>query len=303
MTEAQLNIFKERYEGKIYPTKDGMDRFEIVSFNNSKDVDVRFIRTNTTAKIELPDIKKGVINPLAVALPAPQDPIEFTDPYKKWVGCVMRSNQGDPFRIIDYQGYKYTTVQFLDQFGYTVTTTIQNVKNGEVLNPYHVNQFGGYLGDGPFTKMGGRERDLLYTRWHSMLIRANDSEYYKVHHGYYTEAYDNTTIIPEWLCFNNFAIWMTEQLSHLNPAYDYEVDKDLKYNYYKEETGGMKCYGPNYCVLIPHEFNNNIKVLFGNDISSEALDYVTRETNRYYAANAISNETYQIIQDIIKEWS
>ena len=215
----------------------------------------------------------------------------------------MRNNQGDLFRIIDYQGYSSTTIQFLDDFGYIFTTTIQNVRKGEVHNPFHTNEFGGFIGDGPFTKTGGRERKLMYIRWHSMLIRANDSDYYKSHHGAITDAYDNTSIVPEWLCFNNFALWLYPRLSSLNPAYDYDIDKDLLYRYYKNDTNGKKYYGPNYCVLVPHSLNVVIETITGeNACTKDQLMYLKKEADRYYADNALSAETYNIVQDIIKDY-
>lgn len=232
----------------------------------------------------------------------------FADPYKKYMNCYYHTNDGGIIRVIDYQGTNKVTVQFMDESGYITTTTMQNIKKGQVRNPYKRNQFGGYLGESIYVN-NKKEYEWLYRRWYNMIIRATNVEYYLKYHGADTSSYDYATIDPLWLNYSNFATWYMNGISTLNPKYDYEVDKDLMFRFYTNETKGLKCYGPKYCVLIPHELNNklqltNLKTQFktGDSRSLEvgainASIEIKKCATFYYKNNALTQQVYNIIMN------
>jgi hypothetical protein len=180
---------------------------------------------------------------------------------------------------------------------------MQNIKNGQVQNPYALNDFGGYIGEGPFYKNKAKlsNYDLLYTLWHNLLIRTYpDKSYYLKYHPN-VNCYDDCTIVPEWKCFNTFVAWYLAKISQLNPKYSYSLDKDIKFKYYFKETGGIKCYGPNYTVLMPTDLNKRIERLtnkfnINNPNRKIGIDYELREiVEMYYKDNAIDYESYNIL--------
>ena len=99
---------------------------------------------------------------------------------------------------------------------------------------------------------------------------------------------------------------MTE-ISKLNPNYPYDIDKDLLYPYYKDQTLGKKFYGPNTCVLIPHEMNNTLKLNKSPKSFSRESDFEyykkTRENKiktlakEFYTNNAISEIAYNALMN------
>ena len=142
-----------------------------------------------------------------------------------------------------------------------------------------------------------------------MLIRGTNNDYYLQYHGSNTVSYENTTIDPVWFNYSNFAAWYMEQIKGLNPNYDYEVDKDLLYRFYANETSGKKCYGPRYCVVIPHDLNSklqltNVKKGFksGDNGSYQmgvinASSEIKQAAEYYYKNNAISQQIYNVIMN------
>ena len=72
---------------------------------------------------------------------------------------------------------------------------MQNIKNGQVKNPYIRNQFWGYLGKSIYVN-NKKEHEWLYRRWYNMIIRETNNEYYLKYHGSDTTYYENTTIDP-----------------------------------------------------------------------------------------------------------
>ena len=302
MDTRTLNC-KQKYEGKEYFTSDGKEKFVITKFNSGSDVRILFpdVPGGLEMRKSVYQLNQGIPNPFPN-----NSPVYFSDPYKKYINTCYMTNEGFIIKVIDYKGTSNVTVQFQDEFGYVVTTTMQNIKKGQVKNPYIKNKFGGYLGESIYVD-NPKEYEWLYRRWYNMLIRGTNNDYYLQYHGSNTVSYENTTIDPIWLNYSNFAAWYMEQIKGLNPNYDYEVDKDLLYRFYANETGGKKCYGPRYCVVIPHDLNSklqltNVKKGFksGDNGSYQmgvinASSEIKQAAEYYYKNNAISQQVYNVI--------
>ena len=303
---------KQKYEGKSFLTKEGNSKFIVKEFNSAANIVIEFPDYNNLQMIKSQyQLSQGIPDPAFDHIENGKTilkPLIFKDSYSEYINTFWWNNDGDLMTVIDYQGTSKVTVKFNDAFGYTVITTMQNIKKGQVLNPYHPNKFGGYLGEGPFISKG---KDVyIYRRWYNILQRANDQEYYNKYHGIYkTDAYDNTISDQRWFNYHTFALWFTSELSGLNPNYEYDIDKDLLYRFYASNTNGKKCYGPDTCVLIPHDLNNKLQSStlktynysdsnsFDNYSAGKASEYIKKVAQEYYNDNAISNRVYNIIMN------
>lgn len=287
---------REKYEGKQYKTK-GDTTFTILQFNSAADVLIQFDGSDYQMHTSMYQINKGIRDPFAKSC------IAFTDPKKQYEGGYVTTNQGYTVQVLEYRSSKEVVVKFLDNWGYITTVTLQNLRNGEVRNPFHPNKFGGFIGVGKFsTETYSNKNNQVYRVWYSMLMRANGSEYYSKYHDYPTNVYDDAFIDQCWFNFNLFAEWYTDEISKLNPVYEYEIDKDLMFPYYCNDTNGRKCYGPYTCILVPKELNkaiimNKFYKSFKSD--QEFTKYKNERESRikslaemYYRDGALSEKAY-----------
>lgn len=294
---------KEKYEGKTYFTKDGKYEFVVKEFNSAADIEIYYPKADFSMHKSQYDLSKGIRNPFE------KGKIYFEDNKLAYENTFFWTNEGYLIKIIEYINISDVVIQFQDQYGFIAHTTLQNIRKGQVHNPYKVNKFGGYEGDSIYTRNG--EYKYLYRIWYNILVRANDTAYYAKYHNSVTDAYDYCTIDPTWLNFSNFALWYDTEKSKLNPAFSYEVDKDLLFRFYCTETCGKKCYGPKYCVLIPHELNNklqltNLKKGF-NDKNFTVQNFEVGVINasleikkcalKYYNDGAITQQVFNIINN------
>ena len=289
---------KQQYEGKEFLCEDGVHKFIVEKFNSAHDIDILFPESEVRQKKQVDQIRKGKVRYPFINRNGNLSPIYFEDPLASIIGITYRTNQGYHIKVISAKSFAQVTYQFQDQFGYIGTTTIQNIRKGEVRNPYHMNEFGGYLGEGPYT--GNKP---LYRIWYNILIRATGNRYrYQCFDK--TQQYQNCKFCSEWKNYNSFAHWYSTSLSKLNSAFDYEVDKDLLYPAYKHLTEGYKLYSPATCVLIPHDLNIlliNLNHCIDSRDRRKAVSYNRRQsiieaTEYYKSQNAISNKTYNAIR-------
>lgn len=273
---------KQQYEGEHYFTKNGLREFVIVQFNAVNDVIIEFIESSYRIKTTMDLIKKGLKDPFEKSC------VYFEDKEKELLGAYFKTNQGCTVQVIEYHGCSNIVIKFLDT-GYTTSVTAQNLRNGQIRNPFLKNKFGGYTGIGPFST---NEYKWLYRIWYDMLIRANDPEYYNNYHRYQSGVYNDAVIVKEWLNYNIFALWYTTEISKLNPNYSYDIDKDLLYEYYKDYTFGKKYYGPNTCVLIPHELNNMLIINKSAKSFANTDDFDTYKRNRENNIRSLAQKLY-----------
>lgn len=289
--DARTLRCKREYEGKHYWTKYGQVEFVIKEFNCAADVTIEFIPSGLIKKTNMGNINMGLPNPFPGNACIAFDTLEH-----EFLGCIYKTNQGDLLRIINIPSKREVTYQFMDNFGYIGTTTIQNIRNGQVRNLYHMNEFGGYLGETPYS---GKQHKDLYNIWHSMLVRGTGARSKYECKGYYSSSqyYNTAAICQEWRCYAFFAEWYVSNISKLNPNISYEIDKDLLYRFYKSYTNGFKLYSPATCVLIPRDLNIQIANYNRPGYDKDKIrESIIDQTEYYYKNGAMSNNTYNAIR-------
>jgi len=256
MSDARTEKLINDYLGKKFMTKDGLEEIEIIAVRSYGDVDIRFNPSGVTKNTKIGNIKMGLSSPFFNPKTKQISPICFKTPQQEFEGQIFNTNDGSQLIIYKYVNYNEVHYQFLDQFRYEGSTTLQNIKKGQVRNPYALNDVGGYLGiDMKFRTL---EYDWLQNIWYLMLTRvAGKREQYNQTKTSYTNAsaYRDIKIDPSWYCYSSFANWYMINFEPLNKCTEYQVDKDLLYPYYSSLTQGKKCYAPSTCVLLPKEIN------------------------------------------------
>lgn len=289
--------FRQEYQGKHFFTKDGKEEFVISDARSYGDVTITFINSGLQKIEKISNIKKGLSNPFTRAgVHGEPGPVAFDSYQQQYNGCIYPTNYGGYLQITDYLATSKVYYKFLDDHGYSDYTTMQNIRKGQVRNPYAVNEYNGYIGEGPFK---GNER--LYNVWHLLLIRAvgKRDKYSQSYTESQIRSYENAKICQEWLCYNTFAQWYTSQESKLNPHYVYEIDKDLLYPLYRNQTDGYKLYSPATCCLLPKDLNVLISNTNKANRQREAcVAHLLEMTEFYYKENAMSKKAYNAIQGL-----
>lgn len=144
--------------------------------------------------------------------------------------------------VIDYKGCRKVTVMFYNPI-FAVNCTLQNLKNGEVDNPFFPNMYGkGFFGVGKHKFV----RDKAYSSWRDMLRRCYSDEVIVKN-----LAYKDVKVCDEWLNFQNYAEWFYSQtFSEAKDDNDkfYQLDKDILLK-------GNKIYSPDTCCFVPADLN------------------------------------------------
>lgn len=305
---------QNEYVGKVFKCSNSDQQFVIEEFISYKEVKIYFLGTlGTRRTVTMTDIEKGIMDPFTCFTSnkgtdknCPLCWTEDCTPEQKYLGMQYRTNEGYIVEVIAYNGTKDITVKFLDGIGCEVHTTVQNMRKGQIHNPYKKNKFGGYEGVGPYCS---DKYEAVYRRWYNILMRG-DSYYYNTHTRkgkdgkvHFTEAYSNLIIDAQFYCYNTFADWFVKEMSQLNPKYDYDIDKDALYPYYKISTNGKKCYGPNTCIIIPHALNvilndseNGYYMPKSNiQYTVDKINKIKEAANKFYLDHALTQKSYNAI--------
>jgi len=96
----------------------------------------------------------------------------------------------------------------------------------------------GTMGDGIYVSRINAIRTKEYVAWDAMLQRCYDPKLHKRH-----PSYESCTVCEEWIDFQNFAEWFSN-----NNIEGFQLDKDLL-------VKGNKIYSPETCCFIPQEVN------------------------------------------------
>lgn len=185
-------------------------------------------------------------------------------------------------KIIEYIDKFNVRIKFLDDYGFETIANLDNIKNGNVKNPYRINKYGGYFGIGKYTAINNMK---IYKTWEGILKRT--SPIYNDRN-----SYINTSLYIDWYNFQNFASWYCEYIKDLNKSFDYQIDKDiLQWNF------KYKIYSPDTCCLIPSRLNVALVGLNLSRINHPELpvgvmpnsnkysSYITIEDKRVYLGN------------------
>ena len=177
--------------------------------------------------------------------------IKVIDAKKFYEGSVFTNFYGERFIVDKYNNKNDVDVHFLDEHQYSCKTYRSVLVSGNLKNPYHPDQHGGYCGVGIY----GRKNDVMvYRVWYHMLERT-DPKFRKgnINMPSLETAYKNVTVCDEWRNFQIFAQWYYDYINKLNPKYKYDLDKDILQWGYES-----KIYSPNTACLVPREINNDL---------------------------------------------
>lgn len=88
------------------------------------------------------------------------------------------TNEGYEISIIDYINKQHVLINFEDRPDLQIWSTLQNIKNGQIKNPYHLSVYGkGYYGVGKYTARINNIKTQEYIKWFSMFVRCYDEQY------------------------------------------------------------------------------------------------------------------------------
>lgn len=300
MSNTRNRDVEGQYLGKRYTTKDGTCEFEIVEVRSFADVTIKFIPSGILKNTKISNINRGITSPFVNARTGAVSPICFDTPQHEYEGTVYRTNENYLIKIIKFIDSKNVQYQFLDEFGSTGYTSLQNIQKGQVRNLFKRNEYGGYLGSS--LEFRGSEYDWLNNIWKQLLIRVYEKNNKP------TNISDKVLIDQNWYCYSLFASWYIGTLSNLNSKYQYTLNKDILYPYYSQFSKGQKVFSPFTCILLPKIIDNilftNNKVLINNELekllNDGAIDIDTYSVlKRFYVqdpnyANYITNKYDQM---------
>lgn len=149
----------------------------------------------------------------------------------KYVGQVMKNNQGKDFKIVEFLGKKIYRVQFVET-GSIREVNIDNAKKGKCRDYFAKNALGSHTGNAK--GFAEKEKKL----WKNMIYRVQNHPSYK-----------DCSVCDRWLCFEYFL----EDIALMENYHEwlkggYELDKDIKYK-------GNKVYSKQNCLFVPSEVN------------------------------------------------
>ena len=163
---------------------------------------------------------------------------------KSRYGEIKNNNNGTPMKIIRYNGTNDITIEFQDDYKYTVNTYYNNFKKGCINNPYDKRIHGvGYIGIGKYvTSLGNNTTPRGYEVWRDMLARCYlESQRHK------HLTYVDCTVCEEWHCYQTFAEWYEENYYVVDEE-RMHIDKDILHK-------NNKIYSPNTCIFVPQRIN------------------------------------------------
>lgn len=313
--------YKNLVEGKTFYTYYGTP-YVVLEYNGyRKKSKIVFPFSGIEKEISIRNITDITESKLKAADPFHNDnngnhyPFVFKSPMDAFRNIVFISNgEHEPYKVIDYKSYSDVTIQFLNPPYYIKEHVNERyIRNGAIKNPYHINSFGGYLGEDK--TFCGKSYNWLLAIWSAVVLRANNHEKYNSYKSNINHRYDDCTICNEWLNYSIFARDYINKLSLLNPNYDYDLDKDLLYPYYKNKTGGLKLYSNDTTLLLPKEINRQFIQFtpYNNFYTSrfkkcgdiyrykkfiEKMENWKSKFDYYLKENCISMEVYNILNNL-----
>lgn len=295
MIDKRTEKFRQEYQGKHFMTKDGLTEFYISDARTYGDVTITFIPSGITKVTKVGNIKNGIPSPF-LSSSGNYCPICFKDYKQAFIGSVFKTNSGEFIKITNYIDKAHIEYEFYnDPNHYKGVTTIQNIRNGEVRNPYSKNCVGGYLGDDKTYRYR-----WLENIWYLMLYRTTEEKLTASSNKSKIKTYYFTKVDNSWKNYSNFANWYMINRKELIPDIKYCVDKDLLYPYYKSYSKCFKIYSPYTCVLLPDEINFSMATWDLN--KPELKERFNAMVEKYYNNGALQYDTYCILKkDYLKD--
>lgn len=158
------------------------------------------------------------------------------------LGETNLNKLGSKMWIIRYGNANDIDVEF--ENGYVVKNTqYASFINGVMKNPYDKSVYGhGYTGEGVYKISTNGVHTKEYIAWKSMLTRCYSLKYQAVN-----PTYKDCSVCDEWLNFQKFAEWYSENYYEFNEE-RMELDKDIL-------VKGNKIYSPYNCIFVPFNIN------------------------------------------------
>lgn len=152
------------------------------------------------------------------------------------------TNEGYEIKVIDYKNKDTVIIEIQDENKYKTVTTIQNIRKGQIKNPYKRTVYDvGYYGEGNYTARINSVKTIHYIKWFSMFNRCYNPKFHERQ-----PKYQDCMVDERFHNFQDFAKWMDENW------YEYdgmlELDKDLLLE-------NNRIYSPDTCCFIPKEIN------------------------------------------------
>lgn len=142
---------------------------------------------------------------------------------------------------------------YFPKYDWSTKTTYDYFKKGKPVCPYEPRVFGiGYIGVGPYASKINGKTTLEYNTWSQMLRRCYDSNSRTKY-----PSYKDCTVVEEWLNFQTFAQWFTDNYYEVLNE-EMHLDKDIL-------VKNNKIYGPDTCCIVPARINYLFRCKNGND--------------------------------------
>ena len=140
------------------------------------------------------------------------------------IGEQFKTNEGYIITIIDYKNANNVTIQFQDERKTILKDReYRHCRNGDIKNPYHPNEYGGFIGVGEYKAYIDKKVTKCYLKWMNMLKRLhNDNMTYR------DSSYKEVVLCKEWYNFQNFAEWYYNNYYEIDGEIMH-LDKDILY--------------------------------------------------------------------------
>jgi len=210
--------------GTIHPTMYYGD-VEVLDYQNTTKIHIRFVETGYEKWVATKELGSGSIRDNTLEIRTKKRGSKHVQ-----VGDVYTSNNYGDFKVLEYNGFRKVTIQFITT-GTIITTVSTQVDARAVADPYLPKYYGvGYLGEGQYNT-----DHPAHTIWSSMLYRCSS--------GNEPITYTGVTVEDHWHNFQNFA-----RFYDLNYVDGYHLDKDLL-------DPRSKIYSRATCCFIPQRIN------------------------------------------------
>ena len=195
----------------------------------------------------------------------------------KYEGSIFKTKCGIPCKVISYNTAKNIIIEFLDDYRYTTTVELGNLRKGNIRNPFSPSVRGvGYLGEGVFKSKENGVFTKEYIVWGSMFARCYSEVFHENN-----PTYKGCTVCKEWHNFQVFAKWYSEQ-NHNHK--DYVLDKDILFK-------GNKVYSPKNCRLVPHEINSLVNSSKNSELNLPTGVSFEKKSKRFRASLTVNGKS------------
>jgi len=155
------------------------------------------------------------------------------------MGEIHTTNRCGKIKIVKYENYKNVSVMF-ENGDIKHNVRYGDIKRGQVSSNMYPNIHGvAFVGDGKFTHANSKR---AYHTWHDMIDRCyGDNSKLK------KKSYIGCSVCNEWLNFQNFAKWYTENYYEISGE-KMHLDKDILNKHNRE-------YSSESCMFVPESIN------------------------------------------------